>query len=151
MPDDDALDIQIDSDWKAEAQAEKQRLDTEAQNKEGNTAGGPGQMPPADFETLVSTNVSQALLFLGAVPDPRSGQRILSLEMARHHIDMLGVIEEKTKGNLTEKEEELVATSVYELRKRYIQMSNTAATAPNQAEAGGPATGAPGGGIEIAT
>jgi len=83
MPDDDVPGIQIDSDWKAEAQAEKQRLATEARNKEGNTAGGPGQMPPADFETLVSTNVSQALLFLGALPDPRSGQRILSLDMER--------------------------------------------------------------------
>jgi hypothetical protein len=126
---DDAPKIHIDSDWKAEAQRDKERLaqKAEAAPKAG-AAGAQGQMPPANFETLVSTIVTQALFALGAIPDPRTGQRYADLDLARHHIDMLGVIEEKTKGNLSEEEANMVASAAYELRSRYLQVSTQART-----------------------
>jgi hypothetical protein len=97
----------------------------EAQEAPSGSAGAsPGQMPPASMETLISTLATQALLFLGGIADPRTGQRMLDIDLARHHIDMLGVIEEKTKGNLTEDEEKLLTSTVYELRSRYIQVSS---------------------------
>ena len=117
--------IHIDSDWKAQAQAEKQKLvekTKEAPARGG--AGGPGGLPPATFETLISTMVTQALFAMGAIPDPRTGQRVAHLDLARHHIDMLGVLEEKTKGNLTEQEADMLSSTVYELRTRYIQLSS---------------------------
>ena len=116
--------IHIDSDWKAQAQAEKERLSEQAEAAEAERpAAGPGGLPPANFETLVSTMATQALLTMGAIPDPRTGQRMQALDVARHHIDLLGVIEAKSKGNMTEDEEKMVTATLYELRQRYIQMS----------------------------
>ncbi|MDX1682428.1 MAG: DUF1844 domain-containing protein, partial [Phycisphaeraceae bacterium] len=94
-----------------------------------------GGLPPASFETLVSTLATQALFAMGAIPDPRTGQSMQNLQLARHHIDMLNVLEEKTKGNLTEEEENLISATTYELRSRYIQ-----------AGSGGGPGGGPGGG-----
>ncbi len=139
MADDKQPKIQIDSDWKAQAQAEKERLAKEAEAKRAQqqasagqaaAAGGPAagaaaaaggqQMPPASFETLVQTMTAQASLALGLMADPRTGQRYLNLELAKHHIDMLSVIEEKTKGNLSEEEDRLLALTLHHLRQRFI-------------------------------
>lgn len=125
--------IHIDSDWKAEARAEKQKLAEQA-NASGQAEApggtGPGGLPPANFETLLSTLATQALFAMGAIPDPRTGQRVAHLDLARHHIDMLGVVEEKTKGNLSEQESNSMATTLYELRQRYVQLSASARTTP---------------------
>ncbi len=118
--------IQIDGDWKVEAQAEKKRLAEQEQTGDSSSSGGEGQMPPATFEALVSTMATQALFAMGAIADPRTGQRVPHLDLARHHIDLLTVIEEKTKGNLTEEEENLLTTTLYDLRNSYIQVSTAA-------------------------
>lgn len=117
--------IHVDSDWKAEAQAEKQRLaDQDKSAQQDGGKGAPrGAMPAANFETLVSTIATQALFSMGAIPDPRTGQRMQQLDLARHHIDMLGVIEEKTKGNLSDDESQMLTSTAYELRTRYIQLA----------------------------
>lgn len=123
----DSPKIHIDSDWKAQAQAEKQKLSEQAAKTPPKSAGGPGGaggMPAASFETLINTMATQALFAMGAIPDPRTGQRMQHLDLARHHIDMLGVIEQKTKGNLSEEEANLISTVIYELRTRYIQMAS---------------------------
>lgn len=120
----EAPKIHIDSDWKAQAQKEKAKLAEKAKDAPASGGrGGPGGMPPANFETLISTMVTQALFYMGGIPDPRSGQRIQNLDLARHNIDMLTVLEEKTKGNLTEEEAGMLANATYELRTRYIQLA----------------------------
>lgn len=121
--------IHIDSDWKSQAQAEKQRLADQAKSKApAGTPGarGAGRMPEASFQTLVSTLTTQALFALGAIPDPRTGQRVAHLDLARHQIDLLSVLEEKTKNNLTEEEQKMLSTTLYELRNTYIQVANSA-------------------------
>ncbi|MEO0586433.1 MAG: DUF1844 domain-containing protein [Planctomycetota bacterium] len=136
--------IQIDSDWKAQAQAEKAKLaeqDKKAAEAGPDAAGGmPGQLPPASFETLVSTLATQAVYALGGVQDPQTGQRMVDLGLARHSIDLLGVLEEKTKGNLTEEQADMIAQTVYELRNHYVQIGNAA----RAQAAADPAAGAPG-------
>lgn len=121
--------IIVDDDWKAQAQAEKQKLAEQSKaapaSGEG-AAGGYGEMPPANFETLLSTFVTQALFAMGLIPDPQTGKPAMHLDLARHHIDMLTVLEEKTKGNLTDDEQKLLAGSLYELRSRYVQVANAA-------------------------
>lgn len=127
MADQDAPKIQVDSDWKAEAQAEKQRLAKQSEGDESDAgAMGAGKIPEANFQTLISTMATQALFAMGAIPDPRTGQRVAHLDLARHHVDMLAVIEEKTKGNLSDEEQKLLASTLYDLRNTYIQLSNTA-------------------------
>lgn len=126
MSDDQTPKLHIDSDWKAQARAEKEKLAQKASEAETAKAGAAGGMPPANFETLISTMATQALFAMGAIPDPRTGQRMAHLDLARHHIDMLTVIEEKTKGNLSEEETKMLAGTLYELRSRYIQLANQA-------------------------
>ncbi len=138
--------IQIDDDWKAQAKAEKAKLEEQVKQSEskpggaagtgpagvagagaaGRGAGGPQQIPPASFETLVSEHVSRAFTFLGAIPEPSSGRRIQHLDLARHYIDLLAVIQEKTEGNLTEDEAKALTSTLYELRQAYIQISTAA-------------------------
>lgn len=124
--------IQIDSDWKAEAEAEKERLEQKVKAAESSkpaatsskpTASGKRELPAASFETLLQSIASQAMLYLGVIPDPRTGQRIQHLDLARHHIDTLAVLEEKTKNNLIEPEAKLLSTTLYELRQAYIQVA----------------------------
>ncbi|MBI1374118.1 MAG: DUF1844 domain-containing protein [Phycisphaera sp.] len=139
--------IHVDSDWKAQAQAEKERLAQEAAEAEGE---GDYQLPDADFKTLVSTLVSQALLAMGAIPDPMTGQRIISLELASHHINMLDVLEQKTQGNLDEDESSLLKQALHELRTNFVELSKHVAAHQAQQAAGGgqrgPLGGQPGGG-----
>jgi hypothetical protein len=81
-------------------------------------------LPPADFSFLVSSLMFQAQLELGLLqfgdeketPEP-------NLPRAKHSIDLLGVIEEKTKGNLTPEENELLTNGLAELRYIFIQIS----------------------------
>lgn len=118
--------LHIDSDWKAQAQAEKQKLAAEAE-AQSDQPGGHGELPPADFRTLISTMVSQALLYMGAIPEPSTGQRILHLDLARHNIDMLGVLEEKTTGNLDDEEQKLLTQAIVELRASFVELSKQVA------------------------
>ncbi len=156
----------IDSDWKNQAQAEKDRLAAkEAQAKAsakakqpagvagaigggaGAGAGGPGELPEADFQSLLGTMVTQALMYMGAFPDPETGRAVVSLEYARLHIDLLAVLEEKTKGNLTPEEAEGLVQVISELRLRYVEISKAVAKhmAANSGKIG--AGGVPGGPI----
>ena len=120
--------IQIDTDWKAEAQAEKTRLAEEAETAADSPEGGqPGKMPPADFQTLVGALASQAVMSLGAVRDPKSGGVVIDLPGARFAIDLLGVVEAKTKGNLEPDEEKAITQALSELRDRFVQISQAVA------------------------
>ena len=139
----EAPKIVIDSDWKAQAQREREKLaEKERQAKEAadkgrqaqsgvaaglpaSQAGAGGQMqgmPPADFQALVGTMVTQALMYMGAFPDPETGRAIVSLEHARFHIDLLGVLQEKTKNNLATDEASDLTQALAELRTRYVEI-----------------------------
>ena len=118
-------DLHVDSDWKAEAQAEKDRLAAEEKSQAGE--GGAGQqLPPADFKTLVSEIVTQAMFAMGMIPDPKTGQRVAILDLAKHHVDTLGVLQEKTAGNLEEEEQKLLDQALHELRMHFVALSQEA-------------------------
>ena len=147
---DEQSKIHVDSDWKAQAQQEKERLAQQEQAKvQGEGEQGQsqqGQMPPANFETLMSTLATQALFSLGAIPDPRTGQASVSLELAKHHIDMLGVVQEKTEGNLSKEEADMLSQTLTELKNRYVQVSDALKQqAQEQAQGGGASPGGAGG------
>lgn len=144
-PPDESPILHVDDDWKAQAQAEKAKLaekekaaKQQSQTSDTTTPGGSatksGQMPAADFNTLINSIASQAFFGLGAMPDPQTGQRYTNLDVARHHIDSLGVLEEKTRGNLTEEEQKTLTSMLYELRSGYVQIANASRS---------PATGGP--------
>lgn len=131
--------IIVDDDWKAQAQAEKDRLAAEqaerAKTAPTAPAAGPvtpapaeaadesAELPKPGFDTLVHTLASQALFSLGAVPDPRDNKRYVNLDLAKFHIDTLKVLEEKTRNNLTDDEKKLLDQTLYELRSLYVQIA----------------------------
>jgi len=127
MSDQDAPKIIIDDDWKAQAQAEKAKLAEQEKAKaaaSGPSGGSPGSGLPEKigFQDLVQVMASQALMYMGA-PDPQTGKSVISLPMAKIHIDLLGVIEEKTKGNLDEAEAKLLGDILREIRSQFVEFS----------------------------
>ena len=117
--------IIVDEDWKAQAEVEKQRLaeQEDAAQERGAAGGEARQLPQASFTTLVSGLTTQVLFSLGAVPDPATGQRYRDLDLAKHHIDTLGVLEEKTRGNLSAEEKKLLDSALYECRMAYVRVA----------------------------
>ena len=87
-------------------------------------AAPPPPLPPADFAALVLSLASSALLHLGLVEDPQTGRPAeKSLPLARHAIDLLELLEAKTRGNLTADEAALITHLLTELRVRYVECS----------------------------
>ena len=88
-------------------------------------------LPTIDFMTLVVSLSQTALVHLGEVIDPEPGggpgTPALDLPMARQTIDLLGVLQEKTKGNLTGDEERLLDQVLYDLRLRFVEVAREAA------------------------
>lgn len=109
--------------------AEPQRAAVGGGGPRGTTAGGRpsgaggrgGQeMPETDFSFFLSSLSMQALVALGEIPHPATNLPQENLEQARYFIDLLGVLQEKTKGNLTPEEGSLLEQVVYELRMKYV-------------------------------
>jgi len=75
---------------------------------------------PVDFSTHVLSLASTALIALGRMPDPDGESHPQDLETARHLIDVLGMLEHKTKGNLAQAEQKLLASLIYDLRVAYV-------------------------------
>ena len=78
------------------------------------------QMPEVTFSTFILSLASSALVQLGEVPDPASGQTSTNLALARHSIDMLEMLRCKTKGNLDTQEQQMLDSMLYELRMKFV-------------------------------
>jgi hypothetical protein len=87
----------------------------------------PVVLGPVDFSTHVLSLASTALISLGKMPAPDGEARPLDLETARHLIDVLAMLEVKTKGNLDEAEGKLVASLVYDLRVAFVDAQKAGA------------------------
>ena len=72
----------------------------------------------------MTTLATQALVALGQIPDPLEKRPILNLELAKHHIDMIAMLEEKTKGNLAPDEAEMLDSVLQQLRMAFVAMKN---------------------------
>jgi hypothetical protein len=96
----------------------------------------PLHLPPADFATLVLSLGSSAVMYLGQ-QDDHEGQQGQeggkapppNLPMAKHAIDLLTVLEEKTKGNLTSEEQQILESLLFDLRLRYVEALKTGGAA----------------------
>ena len=80
----------------------------------------PGADDPASFVNFLSTLATNAAASLGAVPHPATGQRSLDLETGKYWLDVLGMIREKTKGNLHAQEARLLDGLLADLRMQYV-------------------------------
>lgn len=78
-------------------------------------------LPPVDFQTFVISLGSSALMHLGAIESPDTGRREPNLDLAKHTIDVLAMLEKKTQGNLTQAESHLITSLLYDLRLKYVE------------------------------
>jgi hypothetical protein len=78
-------------------------------------------LPQVEFTTFVYSLASAAMVHLGEMPEPESGQVSANLPLAKHTIDTLAMLEEKTKGNLTPDEAKQVADILGHLRMLYVR------------------------------
>jgi hypothetical protein len=76
--------------------------------------------PPIDFPSYLLSYYTQGLVLLGEVPNPYTNKKEEDVEAARHTIDILTMLEQKTKGNLTKEEQQLLETVLYELRMKFM-------------------------------
>jgi hypothetical protein len=126
----------VDESWKEQVEREKHQA---APAGAPPAAGGPAiepskpqpppapaagaeteELPQARFDLFVSGLVMEALIALGDMPHPTTRKQSAQLPQARYLIDLLGVFEEKTKGNLIAEEEQLLKDALYQLRMRYL-------------------------------
>jgi hypothetical protein len=75
---------------------------------------------PVSFSSFVISLAQSAMMHLGEVPDPATGQPAVDLPLARNTIDLIGLLKQKTEGNLDAEEQRLVETVLYELRTRWL-------------------------------
>jgi hypothetical protein len=105
--DDDGKRHSVDDQSKTETEQEQQR-----------------PLPPVDFTGFVFGLGQMALMHLGDIAEPQSGQISRNLDQARHVIDILDMLEEKTRGNLTQEEDDLLRTLKSELKLKFVKVSN---------------------------
>ena len=117
--------IIVDEDWKQEAQKEKEILaaQEEAEKKEKQQEQPRGPLPEGNLAALISMLATQALFALGLLQIKGQEERKPDLELAKYNIDMLQVLEDKTKGNLTKEEEAVLANTLNELRMGYVKVA----------------------------
>jgi len=101
----------IDESWKEAVGKEKMNLE-----KEGKTSP-----PEPDFSFFITTLSLQASIDLGLAPNPATNKKEENLSQAKFIIDTLGMLKEKTKGNLTPEEANFMENILYELRMQYIE------------------------------
>jgi hypothetical protein len=139
-------ELYIDEDWKKRVKAEDAALDQKLRDEDterptakpepkpqSNAAAERSErppLPPADFPMLVGMLSTQALVGLGIIPNPGDNEPRVQLDLAKHMIDLLGVIDEKTKNNLDAQERALLDSTLHQLRLAYIERAKNAATAP---------------------
>jgi hypothetical protein len=124
--------IVVDDDWKERVRAEREAARSARKTAEeekqggssrGKSAGQPGQ--PDDFTLLVSMLATQAFVALGKIPDPVQGHAVVRPDHAKQAIGMLTSLEEKTKGNLSSDEQQMLDHLLHELRMNYLAVYKT--------------------------
>ncbi|HBR58376.1 MAG TPA: hypothetical protein DEA22_13065, partial [Blastocatellia bacterium] len=92
----------------------------------GDYADLPQEENPASFVAFLHTLASNAAIALGAVPHPATGQHELDLETGKYWLDVLGMIRQKTTGNLNSRESQMLEGLLAEFRMQYVAMVRAA-------------------------
>ena len=138
----DEKKIIVDEDWKSRVAAEKEAASHEtpapAADAEPSESASAGRhraeappMPPASFEMLVTTLATEAMIGLGQYPHPMTGKIHADPSQARYAIDMLEMLSEKTKGNLTPGEERGMRDLLHQLRMAFVASRQLGGASPS--------------------
>lgn len=120
---DGKAEIKEDSGEKAEDRQAPEKPRDEPSGKGAGGESAEGTMPAANFQSLVFSLASAAMMHLGDIADPE-GKNVKDINMAKQTIDLLGILSEKTKGNLSSEEESFLSSILRDLRLRFVQAKN---------------------------
>ena len=116
---------QVDESWKNNIGNEKVHIfgqdPVPETAQEGSAVEEEGQ--ELNFSNYIASLGFQALIFMGEIPNPITQQTEKNLAQSKFLIDTLGILKEKTKGNLNEQEDRLLSGSIYELQMKFIEVS----------------------------
>ena len=110
---DEANKKKVDDSWKERAEKEKEEAKNSPQEET--------TLPPVDFKFFITTLGLQASIAMGYIPNPVTQEKENDPKQAKLIIDTLGMLQEKTKGNLNKEEQEHLENILYELRMVYVQ------------------------------
>jgi Domain of unknown function (DUF1844) len=140
--------LHIDEDWKAQVEQDKQKwrdqqrgqqpaqepgdtrtdhvheVDQQIDQRAGAQAAAGRQLPPPSMLLLITTLSSQAMVAMGVMPAEDGKLHTADLEVAKHFIDMLGVLEDKTRNNLTQEETGYLGGTLHQLRLLFVEQRN---------------------------
>jgi len=105
----------------AEKQEDKKKH--EDKDREEKKEKGTAPLPEVNFSSFLLSLSSSSLLHLGEIADPQSGEKKKDLALAKQSIDIISLLKDKTKGNLTQEEENLLHHLLYDLRMRFVKAS----------------------------
>jgi hypothetical protein len=132
--------IVVDDDWKERVRAEREaeRAARQAQERAADSAhagAASSRRPPEpdSFAMLVSMLATQTMVALGKIPDPLQGHAVVRPDHAKQAIGMLTMLEEKTKGNLSAEEQQMLDHLLHELRLLYLAVYKTPQETPPDA------------------
>ena len=114
--------IIIDEDWKGKVEAERETLREQVDASKAGEPRAESPMPPPSLTFLASSLYLQGAIALGLMPHPVSGKSEIHFTQARHAIDTLRVLQEKTEGNRTPEETEEIETMLHQLRLGFVEM-----------------------------
>lgn len=114
-------DKKVDESWKDKVESEKEadpgQVDDASEDLDSK------QLPPVNFSLFITSLGMQALMALGEIENPTTNKREKDLDQAKYLIDTIGVLQEKTKGNLDKEENEIIEQLLYELRIKFLSFS----------------------------
>lgn len=99
-----------------------------AASTEGAAEEIPGADDPASFTNFIMSIASNAASSLGMMEHPVTGKREVDLELGKHWIDILGMLQEKTRNNLLPKEQQILESLLADLRMQYVSLTNAVAS-----------------------
>ena len=117
--------IIIDEDWKTQVQAEKEAADKQrakAPETKSQATEQVGELPPPTLSFLLTTLATQTMVAMGDIANPITGKAEVRLDQAKHFIDTLAMLEEKTEGNRTPEESALLSSLLYQLRMAFVEL-----------------------------
>jgi len=131
--------IIVDEDWKSRVQAEKEALQRQedeqpppeepASAEHAEQAAADAPLPPPSLEVLAGSLAMQAMVALGLVSDPAGGKPPVRLNQAKHFVDTIAMLEEKTEGNRTPEESAMLSHLLHELRMACVSVQGRQADA----------------------
>lgn len=118
----------VDETWKKKVHEEREQAEEaeqeeqEAEEEEEEQSGPP--LPEASFGSFIATLQLQTLVALGEVPNPATQKADRDLQQAKYLIDILGIMQDKTKGNLSDDEKRALDAILYDVRMRFVNASS---------------------------